>query len=43
MALRQDIFLNISKAFDKVWYKSLLLKLKQNGISDNLFCIRENK
>ena len=29
-------FIDISKAFDKVWYKSLLSKLKQNGISGNL-------
>ena len=26
-------FLEISKAFDKVWYKSLLSELQQNGIS----------
>ena len=29
------IFLDISKAFDKVWY-GLIHKLKCNGISDNL-------
>ena len=27
------MFLNISKAFDKVWHKGLIFKLKQNGIS----------
>ena len=29
-------FLDISKGFDKVWHKSLISKLKQNGISGNL-------
>ena len=29
----------ISKAFDKVWYKGLLHKLKQNGFSGKLFDI----
>ena len=26
------VFLDISKAFEKVWYKGLIHKLKQNGI-----------
>ena len=26
----------MSKAFDKVWHKGLIFKLKQNGISGNL-------
>ena len=38
----RGIFLGISKAFDKVWYKGLLHKLKQNGISGKLFDIITN-
>ena len=29
-------FLDISKAFDKVWHKGLKFKSKQNGISDKI-------
>ena len=30
------VFLDILKAFDKVWHGGLIFKLKQNGISGNL-------
>ena len=33
------VFLDISKAFDKVWPEDLLFKLKQSGISDKLYGI----
>ena len=31
----RDIFLDITKIFDKIWHEALLLKLKQKGISGN--------
>ena len=36
------VFLDISKAFDKVWHEGLIFKLKQNGISGKLFKFLEN-
>ena len=38
----KDVFLDISKAFDKVWHQGLLSKLKINGISRNLLKIMED-
>ena len=32
----RGVFVDMSKAFDKVWHQSVLFKLKQNGISGNL-------
>ena len=36
------IFLNISKAFDKVWHDGLIFKLRQNGICGEMINILEN-
>ena len=36
------VFLDISKAFDKVWHQGLLFKLKQNGISGKLLNLFES-
>ena len=35
----RSVFLDISKAFDKVWHEGVITKLKQNGILDDLLNI----
>ena len=35
----QGLFLNIPKAFDKVWYAALIYKLRQNDICEDLINI----
>ena len=35
----RSVFLDISKAFDKVWHEGLIFKLKQNDISGELLHI----
>ena len=32
----RNVFLDISKAFDKVWYEGIIFELKQNDISGEL-------
>ena len=38
----RSVYLDMSKAFDKVWHAGLIFKLKQNGISGGLLIILEN-
>ena len=35
----RSVFLDISKAFDKVWHEGIIFKLQQNGILDDLLNI----
>ena len=36
------VFLDIAKAFDKVWHKGLICKFQQNGVSGSLLSLMEN-
>ena len=38
----RSVFLDISKAFDKVWHESLLYKIKSMGISGELYSLLES-
>ena len=38
----RSVYLDMSKAFDKVWHAGLIFKLKQNGTSGGLLILLEN-
>ena len=41
-ATKLGVFLDISKAFDKVWHEGLIFEIKQNGISSKLLHLIKN-
>jgi len=38
----RSVYLDMSKAFDKVWHEGLIFKLKQNGIDGKLLNLFQN-
>ena len=38
----RSVYLDMSKAFDKVWHEGLIFKLQQNGIEGNLLNLLSN-
>ena len=38
----RSVYLDISKAFDKVWHEGIIFKLQQNGVEGKLLTLFEN-